>query len=165
MNAYDNIYYWLKNNCQPLQNLWVVSSLVGDQKNIIQPKTAANMYDVSYERYADGTRKYIFEPTEPYYFDVDIICYRAHYADEDTYNLDVLDDVQSVCDRLIELQNEGSVPHFDKDECLQIECLTPRPFIQNQFVSDNNPNTILVDYAVTIRFYTSNSARRRVVVI
>ena len=102
MSDFDIIYEWLKSNCPALYNLWAVSSISEDRKNIIQPKTSANMYNVIYEPYVDGQNRYYFNPTEPYFFDVDIICYRAHYSDETAYNLDTLDDVQAVCDWLIE---------------------------------------------------------------
>lgn len=164
MSDFDVIYEWLKNNCPALYDLWAVSSLLGDKKNIIQPKTSANMYDVMYEQYADGEKRYYFSPKEPYFFDVDIVCYRAHYADETAYNLDTLDGVQAVCDWLIEQQNEGRVPTFEKYPCYQIECLTAKPFMQNQFIEDGNTSTILVDYAVTVRFYTVNPAEKRVVI-
>lgn len=164
MNDFDCIYEWLKSNCPALYDLWVVSSLLGDRKNIIQPKTSANMYNVIYEQYTDGTKKYRFEPAEPYFFDVDIICYRAHYADQNEYNLDTLGNVQSVCDWLIQQQNEGSVPVLQQYPCYQIECLTTKPFIQNQFISDGDANTVLVDYAVTVRFYTANPAVKRTVI-
>lgn len=164
MSDFDIIYEWLKSNCPALYNLWAVSSISEDRKNIIQPKTSANMYNVIYEQYVDGQKRYYFNPTEPYFFDVDIICYRAHYSDETAYNLDTLDDVQAVCDWLIEQQNEGSVPPFEKYPCYQIECLTAKPFMQNQFIEDGNSNTILVDYAVTVRFYTVNPAEKRVVI-
>lgn len=122
------------------------------------------MYSVEYEQYTDGRKKYFFNPTEPYFFDVDIICYRAHYADQNAYNLDTLESVQAVCDWFIVQQNEGKVPEFSAFPCYQVECLTTKPFIRNEFVDDNDPNTVLVDYAVTIRFYTDNPAIRRVVI-
>lgn len=164
MSDFDVIYEWLKSNCPALYDLWAVSSLLGDNKNIIQPKTSANVYSVDYNQYSDGGKRYIFNPVEPYYFDVDIICYRAHYADETAYNLDTLDGVQAVCDWLIKQQNEGNVPIFEQYPCYQIECLTTKPFIQNQFIEDGDTNTILVDYAVTVRFYTVNPAKKRVVI-
>ena len=163
MSDFDVIYEWLK-TCPALYDLWVVSSLLEDRKNTILPKTSANAYAVDYKPCADGEKRYYFNPTEPYFFDVDIICYRAHYADETAYNLDTLDGVQAVCDWLIEQQNEGIAPTFEKYPCYQIECLTTKPFIQNQFIEDGNTNTILVDYAVTVRFYTVNPAEKRVVI-
>lgn len=165
MDDFDIIYEWLKTECPALYNLWAVSSLLGDKKNIIQPKTSANMYDVDYEKYSDGTKRYHFKPTEPYFFDVDIICYRAHYADETEYNLDTLNKVQAICDWFVAQQNEGNAPNLSANSCYQIECITAKPFIQNQFITDDDPNTILVDYAVTVRFYTINPAKERVVVI
>lgn len=164
MGDFGAIYEWLKNNCPALYNLWVASSLLADKKNIIQPKTSANMYDVIYEQYSGGEKRYLFKPTEPYYFDVDIICYREFYADQNTDNLYTLEDMQAVCDWLIKQQNEGNVPEFKDYPCYQIECLSARPFIRNEFVRDDDPNTILVDYAVTVRFYTVNPAVKRVVI-
>lgn len=164
MSDFDIIFEWIKSNCPALYDLWAVSSLLEDRKNIIQPRTSANMYSISYDQFADGGKKVFFNPTEPYFFDVDIICYRAHYADQNAYNLDTLDGVQAVCDWLIEQQNSGHVPTFEKYPCYQIECLTTKPFIQNQFIEDGDANTILVDYAVTVRFYTENPAIKRVVI-
>ena len=163
MDDFDVIFEWLKNNCSALYDLWAVASLLGDRKNIIQPRAAANMYNVDFERYADGGKKYSFNPTEPYFFDVDIICYRTHYADENEENLDTLKSVQAVCDWLIEQQNSGNVPIFTTYPCYQLECLTTKPFIQDKYIDDGNNSIILVDYVVTVRFYTVNPARKRVV--
>lgn len=159
MSDFEKIYEWLK-TCPELYNLWVISSMLEDKREILQPNSSANMYKVNYEKYADGGKRYIFNPTEPYYFDVDIICYKAFYADESQYNLDTQDGVQAVCDWLIEQQNNGNTPF---DECYQIECLTPRPFIRGVYENDDT-NAYLVDYAVTVRFYTINPAKQRIVI-
>lgn len=164
MNDFTVIYEWLKNGCTPLYDLWVVSSMLDDQKNVVQPNSSETMYEVYYEPYRDGGRKYIFQPREPYFFDVDIICYRAFYTDQNEYNLDTLDSVQKVCDWLIAQQNNGNVPRFETNQCYQMECLSAKPFIRNVFEQDGDPNAFLVDYAVTVRFYTENPAKRRVVI-
>ena len=164
MSDFNVIYEWLKNGCEALYNLWVVSSILDDRCNTIQPNSAENMYEVTAERYTDRGMKYVFTPREPYYFDVDIICYRACYKDQNDYNMDTLEEVQSVCDWLIEQQNSGNVPKFETYPCYQIECLTPRPFIRNTYEWDASPGGIIVDYAVTVRFYTKNPAKQRAMV-
>ena len=164
MNNFEQIYLWLK-TCPKLYDLWVMSSLLEDKKTVVQPKTSANMYAVDHEPYQGGGGRYFFNPTEPFYFDVDIICYRAFYVAENSYNLDAQNEVQEVCDWLIEQQNTGNVPALSADyECYQIECLTPQPFIRSEYRSDADPNAYLVDHAVTVRFYTNNPAKKRVVV-
>lgn len=164
MSDFNVIYEWLRDNCSPLYGLWVVSSMLDDRKNVIQPNSSENMYDVGFELYCDGTKKYAFQPREPYFFDVDIICYRAFYADQNEYNLDTLEDVQKVCDWLIEQQNSGNVPQFEADVCYQLECLSAKPFIRNVYEQDGDAGAFLVDYAVTVRFYTDNPAKRRVII-
>ena len=86
MSDFEAIFEWLK-GCPALYELWVVSSLLEDRRNIVQLKSSANMYDVDWQPYRDGGVRYIFNPVEPYFFDVDIICYRAVYSDQNTYNL------------------------------------------------------------------------------
>lgn len=163
MNDFERIYDWLK-TCPELYDLWVVSSLLEDRRTVLVPNSAASMYNVDAEQYVDGRVRYDFIPAMPYYFDVDVICYRAFYADEAAYNMDKQEGVQAVCDWLIERQNAGDAPVFDTCACYQVECLTPRPFIRNEYQQDGNPNAFLVDYAVTVRFYTDNPAKRRTVV-
>ena len=162
MSDFEIIFEWLK-TCPQLYDLWVVSSLLSDMKTVLQPNSSANMYSVDTEKYRDGGRRYIFRKTEPYFFDVDIIAYRAFYADQNAYNLDTQDSVQAVCNWLIEQQNEGACPELTHP-CYQIECLTPKPFVRGQYEADGDPNAFLVDYAVTIRFYTDNPAVERSVV-
>ena len=53
MKDFDIIYEWLK-NCPALYDLWVVSSLLEDKRNIIQFKPSANMNKVDHEEYRDG---------------------------------------------------------------------------------------------------------------
>lgn len=109
MSDFEAIFEWLK-GCPALYELWVVSSLLEDRRNIVQLKSSANMYDVDWQPYRYGGGRYIFNPVEPYFFDVDIICYRAVYSDQNTYNLDAQNEVQAVCDWLIECQNNGDAP-------------------------------------------------------
>lgn len=159
MSDFEQIYEWLK-TCPNLYNLWVVSSLLEDRRTILQPNSAAPMYKAEYAAYVDNGKKYTFTPTEPYYFDMDIICYREVYADENAENICTQKDIQAVCDWLIEQQNTGNAPQLDKYPCYQVECLTPIPFIRNEWQSENNPGAVLVDYAVTVRFYTVNPAKK-----
>ncbi len=159
MNNFELIHKWLK-QCPELNKLWVVSSLLEDKKNVLLPAKSENMYNVKFTKYADGGKKYVFEPREPYFFDVDIICYRENVASDNDYNFDTQSAMQSVCDWVINQQNTGAAPGGD---IYQIECLTPIPFIRNQYQSESDPNIILVDYAVTVRFYTPNPAEYRVV--
>ena len=164
MSDFNKIYDWLKENCEPISNLWAVSSLLEDGFNMIQPNSSQNMYDVDYESYADSQRRYIFKPREPYFFDVDIICYRAAYTGHNDENLETLNEIQSVCDWLINQQNIGGVPTLTSAECYQVECLTPKPFIRGVYDWNGSPGGFIVDYAVTVRFYTDNPAKRRAVV-
>lgn len=163
MSDFDVIFEWLKSNCPPLYELWVISSMLEDRRNVIQPKSSENMYQVDYTPYANGGARYIFKPTEPYFFDIDIICFRAFYEDQNEYNMDTLDSVQAVCDWMLGQQNNGSVPQFEEYPCYQIECLTPKPFIRGVYEWDGTPDGVMVDYAVTVRFYTKNPAKQRVV--
>lgn len=159
MNDFEQIFEWLK-ECPELYNLWVISSLLKDDKNILQPNSTSNMYNVNCEKYVDNRKKISFIPVEPYYFDIDIICYRSLYGDENQDNIEVQKKLQSVCDWLIEQQNTDNTPY---EECYQVECLNPKPFIRGAY-QDNDSNTVLVDYAVTVRFYTDNPAKKKVVV-
>lgn len=162
MTDFEAIYHWLMEECGVLQECWAVSSLLDDMKNVIQPNSSENLYDVTYTPYQDGGKRYLFQPKEPYYFDVDIICYRAVYADQNDYNMDALGNVQSVCDWFIDCQNKGDTPKVTG--CYQIECLTPKPFIRGEYEWEGNPGGFLVDYAITVRFYVDNPAKERVVI-
>lgn len=164
MSDFNKIYDWLKNNCDSVRNLWAVSSLLEDGFNMIQPNSSQNMYDAEYQPYADNRKRYIFKPRQPYYFDVDIICYRAAYAEHSDENLDTLNDIQNVCDWLIKMQNDGITPVLESAPCYQIECLTPKPFIRGVYEWSGSPSGIIIDYAVTVRFYTDNPAKLRTVV-
>lgn len=162
---FECIYDWLSDNTENVPELEVISSVLKDKVNILQPNSSARMYDVKSEPYTDGGRKYIFSPVEPYYFDVDIICYRAVYEDDADRNIRQLSKVQSVCDWFIKQQNSGRVPELEEHICYQLECLTPVPFIRNIYESDGDTSKVIADYAVTVRFYITNPAVKVVRVV
>lgn len=156
---FECIYDWLAGNSKQFSQLDVISSVLKDKVDILQPNSTAQMYQVEVTPYKSSSGgRYVFTPTEPYYFDVDIICYRAVYEADVDRNLRQLARVQSVCDWLIEQQNAGSCPVFEQHECIQIECLTPVPFVRNVYESDSDSSKAIVDYAVTVRFYIVNPA-------
>lgn len=157
MDRFESIYSWLK-ECPKLNKLWAVSSLLEDKRNVLLPAKSENMYSVGLKIYEDGLKCYRFRPKEPYFFDMDIICYRENVASDNDYNFDTHSEVQAVCDWIIKQQNSSKSP---QEDIYQIECLTPMPFIRNQYQSESDPNIILVDYAVTVRFYTPNPAEYR----
>ena len=158
----NEIYSWLL-TCPHFNALQAISSKLEDAKEVVQSKSSENIYNVTSIQYEDGGYKHYFKPREPYFFDVDVICYRAVYADQSEYNMVSEGDVQKICDWLIKQQNEGGVPNLDP-ECYQIECLTPKPYIRGIYENKNDPGEVMVDYAVTIRFYTDNPGVLRVVV-
>lgn len=156
---FECIYSWISENSEQFPQLELISSTLKDKTNILQPNSTSRMYDVSAEEYQDGRIKTTFKPVNPYYIDIDIICYRAVYEDDESRNLKQLTKVQEVCDWFIEQQNNGICPALDRSNCYQIECLTPQPFIRNVYESDGDTSKTIVDYAVTVRFYIKNPAK------
>lgn len=156
---FECIYDWLAANYETFPQLEVIGTVLSDKRNILQPNAAANMYDVTVTPYVDGSRKYRFMPREPYYFDVDIICYRAVYEDDIDRNMRQISKVQSVCDWLIEQQNTQNLPKLEEHSCYMLECLTPMPFLRNMYQEDGDTSKVIVDYAVTVRFYIENPAK------
>lgn len=162
MNDFQNIYEWLK-ACPKLERLWAMSSELKDKENVLQPNSSANMYSVDTAPYADGGTRYIFKKTKPYFFDVDIICYRTFYAEYNPENVATQNDVQEVCDWIVEQQNNENYPLL-KNICFMIECLTPHPFMRGQYTQDGDTLATLVDYVITVRFYTDNPAMEKTIV-
>lgn len=162
MNDFESIYEWLK-ACPKLERLWAVSSNLKGNENVLQPNSSANMYEVEATQYADGQTRYIFQKTKPYFFDIDIVCYRIFYADYNPENIATQADVQEVCDWIIKQQNENNYPIL-KNGCFMVECLTPHPFMRGQYEQDGDTLATLVDYVVTVRFYTDNPATEKTVV-
>lgn len=154
---FECIYDWLAENVKVFPQLEAIGTQLRDKRLMLQPNGAAHMYEVSAAEYTDGMMKYHFKPAEPYYVDVDIICYRMVYEDDADRNLSQLAKVQAVCDWFLEQQNAANVPVLDKNECYMLECLTPEPFMRNYY-EDGDTSRTLVDYAVTVRFYLANPA-------
>lgn len=159
---FEIIYNWLKDNCKAFEDLQVISSRLEGGKSVIQLNSSENMYDVSSSDYTDGKTKYVFSPRKPYFFDVDVICFRDYYDGGNTINLDTNAKLQEICDWVIECQNKGITPPIDS--CYQIECISSKPFIRGEYQDQSDFNRFLIDVAVTIRFYTDNPAIYKVVV-
>ena len=164
-NDFECIYDWLQENSEKIPQLELISASMKDKVNILQPNSTSRYYDVSTEPYVDRRTKIMFKPTQPFYIDIDIICYRSVYEDDEHRNLVQLSKVQEVCDWFLEQQNLGETPNLDRNECYQIECLTPQPFIRNVYDADGDSSKIIVDYAITVRFYIKNPAKERVKII
>lgn len=153
---FECIHDWLAENSDVVPELELISSTLEDKVNILQPNAASRMYNVKSEPYKDGKMKVTFSPAEPYYNDIDIICYRTVHEDDITRNMRQLTKMQKVCDWFIGQQNSNSVPQLEEHDCYKIECLTPTPFIRNMY--EDEANRVIVDYAITVRFYIKNPA-------
>jgi hypothetical protein len=160
---FECIYDWLAGNSKHVPELELISATLRDKVNILQPNASSRMYDVKKEPYKDGRMKVMFVPSEPYYNDIDIICYRTVYEDDVTRNMRQLSKMQNVCDWFVSQQNMNNVPPLEANECYKIECLTPTPFIRNTY--EDEENRIIVDYAITVRFYIKNPARQSIHVL
>lgn len=162
---FECVYEYLADNAKNFPQLEVLSTLLKDKKIFLEPDSSSNMYEVTPSVYKDGGYSMIFEPVKPYYFDIQIVFLIATYDDNAERNLMQVRKIQDAIDWLIEQQQTGNIPTFERLNCYMFEVLTPNPTLRAMYEEDADKSKAISEYAVSVRFYVENPAKKVIKVV
>ncbi len=161
----EELYLWLKENAEAFGALKLMSASLRDGVNILSPAGGSGVYgEPDIKTYTDGKKLYTFLPKEPFYVDFDVICYRSVYEDNSSKNMRQLAQLEKIGAWFTAQQNSGNLPKIKDCEVYALECLTPFPFVRNEY-EDIHTHKIIIDYAVSIRLYCKNPAKEKRVIV
>ncbi len=158
MSKYSEIFDWLK-TCPVLRSrLSFASAEENDGDNVVLPfGTSARRNLVDYID-VDGMYCGDITPLPSVYEEYQIQCYRYINPEQDTANIMTLDEVQQVCDWVIEQDEAGNLPVITGKQVVSVE-----PFPFNPQVAGRDVETGLWKWYFTLRITYQNAAKGRCV--
>jgi len=152
---YNDIFKWLL-QCPQLSELWQIYATMKDGANVILPFGTSERRRLT--DYIDNVGGYNAEikPTASVYEEYQINCYRDVVADENDYNVLKIEDVQAICDWIIEQDESGNLPEIEGVKVVAVE---PHPF--NPQIRFIDPESNIIGYYFTLRVYYVNTAKAR----
>jgi hypothetical protein len=151
---YKSVVEWLQ-TCPNLMNLWAISATIQEYTDVIKVNDIASLYSNVTVQYADDRCRISGIPQDDYYITYTINCYRDYVENQNDYNFNIYDETQSVCDWLIQQQNELKLPIINGTQVYFVECMTPLPL--EQWVDEEGK---IIAYYVTFRLHFPNPAQR-----
>lgn len=155
MSKYTEITEWLA-RCPQLATLWNISAEQTAGANVLLPQGASTRRTMTERTDITGAYDCDITPTSSVYEDYQINCYRQFAANANEYNIMNLDDVQAVCDWIIERDEALDFPAVTGRKIFAIDVLPFCPQIRG--IDDD---TGLIAYYITMRIYYVNSAKQR----
>lgn len=157
MSKYQAIFDWLKTCPVFIDRLYFGSAEENDGDNVILPfgtSARSNLDD-----YIDAQGLYCGDitPLPSVYEEYQVQCYRYIGAEQNEFNIMTLDDVQSVCDWIIEQDELGNFPEIGK----RVISVEPLPFIPQ--AAGRDLETGLWKWFFTLRITYQNTAKGRCV--
>ena len=156
MSKYTEIFNYLR-QCPQLRNLW---SLVAEQNagdSVIWPQGTSQRTQLKESIDVTGHYDYDIKPLPSLFEDYQINCYKSYTANDGepgtSYNVLQLEEVQSICDWIIEQNDSGNLPALTGKHVISIE---PLPF--NPQIRGIDPTTNTIAYYITVRIRYINPA-------
>lgn len=157
VSKYDDIFNYLS-GCPQLSHLWNIQAEEVNGANVILPLGTSQRRTIS--EFIDNIGAYNadIKPTPSVYEEYQINCYRDVASNDNTFNALTLDDVQAICDWIVEQDENGNLPRISGKQVVGIE---PYPF--NPQIRGIDPESRLICYFITVRITYVNTARARLV--
>lgn len=156
---FEAVYNWLAAGFPELQ---VISGKLKDGAFIIEPGDSPPQYSVVSQEYKDGGRRYAFNPTDPFYFQANVILYRKVKDGEDIINLSNYEKGEEVIEWI---NSTESLPEFERCRCYGVCCLSAIPYLRSVYEAEGNASRLIAEYEITVRFYITNPAGKKVIAI
>ena len=155
MSKYDEIFDYLS-QCPQLSSLWGIYAEEINGANVILPQGTSSRRTMT--DFIDNTGCYNADirPLPSVYEDYHINCYRDVAPNENALNALTLDDVQAICDWIVEQDETGNLPNITGKQVVSIE---PNPFTPQIRGIDPEKGTIC--YFITVRITYVNTALPR----
>lgn len=157
MSKYTEIFNYLQ-QCPQLSQLWRVYAEQNDGANVVLPYGTSSRRNLTDYRDTAGYYNGEIKPLTSVYEEYQINCYRAVSPNADVFNIMKLDDVQAICDWIIEQDESGNLPEITGKQVVSIE-----PFPFNPQIRYIDPDSGLVAYFITVRITYVNTAQARTV--
>lgn len=141
MSKYSDIFTWLLTCPAFADNLSFGSGEVKGESNVIVPFGTSARRNISDYIDVDGYYNGSITPLPSVYEEYQVQCFRIINANENEYNIMTLDEVQSVCDWVIEQDEIGNFPQIEGKRVIAVE---PFPF---------NPQSAGYDYETGISMW------------
>lgn len=158
MSKYKEIFDWLRTCPVFASRLSFASAETSDGDNVILPfGTSARR---SLNDYIDAQGCYCgnITPFPSVYEEYQVQCFRYIGAEQDDYNIMTLDDVQAVCDWIVEQDEKRNFPQITGKRVISVE-----PFPFNPQAVGRDAETGLWKWYFTLRITYQNIAKERCV--
>lgn len=162
MGKYQEIFDYMR-TCPLLNDLWSIGAREKVGTSVILPQGASP--SVQYQEKLDvlGNYEAIIEPYPSIYEDYQINCFKFYDSgDSNSPNTNInvmeIEDVQKVCDWVLEQNEVGNLPNIAGKKVVSIEC---NPIVPQIRYVNEEENTIA--YFITIRIRYVNHIKRKVV--
>lgn len=164
MSKYTEIFNYMR-TCPYLADLWSVAATENVDTTVILPQGASEA--VQYQEKLDvlGNYEAVIVPYPSVYEDYQINCFKFYDTKDSSapsanINVMSLDEVQQICDWVVEQNESGNLPHITGRQVISIECT---PFVpQIRYVNEQEN---IIAYFITIRIRYVNPRRKRTVSI
>lgn len=156
MSKYQEILDWLKTCPVFAERLYFASAEENDGDNVVIPfGTSAR---VALNDYWDTNGYYCgsITPLPSVYEEYQVQCFRYIGAEENQLNILTLDEVQYVCDWIIEQDEKRNFPRITGKRIISVE-----PFPFNPQAAGRDVETGLWKYIFTLRITYQNTAKGR----
>jgi hypothetical protein len=157
MSKYEEIFDYLK-QCPQLYQLWGLYAEEIDGTSVILPFGTSRRTTLTDYTDTIGGYNGEIEPLTSVYEEYQVNCYKDITPNATEYNFMKLEDVQAVCDWIIEQDENGNLPKITGKQIISVE---PFPFIPQVRYIDPDKN--IIAYFITVRITYVNPALARTV--
>ncbi len=160
MSKYSEIFEYMR-KCPELENLWSIAATEDVGVNVILPQGASDAVEYNETLDVYGNYECDIVPYPSVYEDYQINCYKIYDVNDNStpaQNINVMsiDEVQSVCDWVMQQNEKGNLPKIKGRKVVAIEC---NPMIPQVRAVNREEN--IIAYFVTIRIRYVNPIKRK----
>lgn len=157
MSKNKAIFEWLKTCPTFAERLSFSGAEKNDGANVVLPFGSSSRRTLDDYIDVDGYYCGDIKPLPSVYEEYQVQCYRYVGTEENDYNIMTLDDVQAVCDWIVEQDEKQNFPEIGKS----VIAVEPLPFVPQ--VAGRDSETGLWKFYFTLRVTYRNTAKGRCV--
>lgn len=160
MSKYQELFEYLR-QCPNLKGLWSIAATEEMGTNVIIPVGASEAYQYAESLDVNGDYECDIVPYPSIFEDYQINCYKTYdprdnSAPSDNINVLSLDEVQAVCDWIMEQNESGNLPNISGKKVVAIECVPFSPQVRGVDIQQS-----FICYFITLRIRYVNPLKGR----
>lgn len=160
MSKLKEIFEYLR-KCPGLSELWSIAATEDIGVRVVLPQGASPVMQYSENIDINGTYQCEMIPYPSVYEDYQINCFELFDSKDDNApasNINVLsfDEVKSICDWIVEQNDNNNLPAITGEQVISVEC---NPFVPQIRYTD--PENNIIAYFITVRIRYVNKAKRK----